>query len=210
MWPCQGVHCLQCRPTSAGQLQTLLQRVSPGGAPCHGTQPPQVLSQMMWQPVHASRIALPSHKANTSYLLCCRRCGSASAIGCKGRGRSGGTASRWCPESRLRTGAAPAWLPALHAVCPRPAACTLWQESLRPHFKCLHTVCYRDAFNISQRFREACPVLIHDDWAVAAMPYHLHPRSDTSQHMLATDLQQDSAKLLACACHRPSAGDCQF
>ena len=68
---------------------------------------------------------------------------------------------------------------------------------------------YRDAFNIPQRLREACPVLIHDDWAVAAMPYHLHPRSDACQHVLATDVLNENARLPRCACRRPSAGDCK-
>ena len=34
----------------------------------------------------------------------------------------------------------------------------------------------RDAFGIEKSYRVPCPVLIHDDWAVAATPYHLHPR----------------------------------
>ena len=40
---------------------------------------------------------------------------------------------------------------------------------------CVRGPC-RDAFGIEKSYRMPCPVLIHDDWAVAATPYHLHPR----------------------------------
>lgn len=41
--------------------------------------------------------------------------------------------------------------------------------------RCVWGPC-RDAFGIEKSYRMPCPVLIHDDWAVAATPYHLHPK----------------------------------
>ena len=66
-----------CIATNAGlcRLRSAADTVA-AGAPCCGMQTSQVLLQMLWQPVHASKSALTSRKAN---IRCCRVADAAAA-----------------------------------------------------------------------------------------------------------------------------------